>query len=84
MTNTIATLVSSIAALLTSIAVLLGVFRVYKKVDGLASSQAERIDQLSGLIAGVPGVDLPERLPSGEPPPESPPKDEPPNDEGHA
>ena len=44
------------------------------KVDGFATAQAARIDQLAGTIAKAPGVALPERLPNGDdPPPDHPP-----------
>lgn len=61
--------VGALASLLTSVAVLLGMFRVYRKVDGLASDQAARIDQLSTVIASAPHVELPARLPDGGEPP---------------
>ena len=74
--------VGALAALLTSLTGILLLVRVYWKVNGLASAQAERIDQLSGVIAEAPHVVLPERLPSGEAVPELPPKDDTPPDAG--
>ena len=74
--------VGALAALLTSITGIALLVRVYWKVNGLASAQAERIDQLSGVIAEAPHVQLPDRLPSGESVPEPPPKADTPFDAG--